>query len=132
MVKGIVRKLDDLGRITLPREYRKSLHMRDREEIDMCLDGNIIRAEQAGEKPLGVVRSLDDLGRLTLPREYRRTLGIDTGDKADIYLDDGKICIQKYGCEWCIETEDLFEFNGHQLCRKCAYAVVDGVIGNDV
>ena len=25
MIKGIVRKIDDLGRITLPREYRRTL-----------------------------------------------------------------------------------------------------------
>ena len=42
MIKGIVRKLDDLGRVTLPKEYRKVLNINESDPVDMYLDNGII------------------------------------------------------------------------------------------
>lgn len=39
---GIKRKLDILGRITLPAELRKDLGMGEREEIEICREGDCI------------------------------------------------------------------------------------------
>ena len=39
---GIVRKIDDLGRIVLPRELRKVLEINDRDPIEIFVDGNFI------------------------------------------------------------------------------------------
>ena len=39
---GIVRKIDDLGRIVLPRELRKVLEINERDSIEIFVDGNFI------------------------------------------------------------------------------------------
>ncbi len=36
---GIVRRLDDLGRIVLPRELRKVLDIRDRDPLEIYVEG---------------------------------------------------------------------------------------------
>ena len=46
--KGIVRKIDDLGRITLPMEFRESLELKrkDKVEIYMLQGGFFIKKVQ--------------------------------------------------------------------------------------
>ena len=39
---GIVRQLDELGRIVLPREMRKTLGMEERDPLEIWADGNTI------------------------------------------------------------------------------------------
>ena len=46
--KGVTRKIDDLGRITLPMEFRESLELKrkDKVEIYMLQDGFFIKKVQ--------------------------------------------------------------------------------------
>lgn len=46
--KGIVRKLDDLGGIVIPREYRKTLDLKVKDNIEIFLlqDGIFVRKVQ--------------------------------------------------------------------------------------
>lgn len=39
---GIVRKVDELGRIVLPAEIRRILEIEDRDQLEIHLDGNSI------------------------------------------------------------------------------------------
>ena len=39
---GIVRKVDELGRIVLPIELRRSLDIEQRDPVEICLDGDRI------------------------------------------------------------------------------------------
>ena len=39
---GIVRKVDDLGRIVLPIELRRTLDIHERDSIEIFVDGNQI------------------------------------------------------------------------------------------
>jgi len=41
---GIVRKIDDLGRIVIPMEFRKSLHIKNNEQLEIYTgnDGEIV------------------------------------------------------------------------------------------
>lgn len=43
--KGVIRKLDILGRVTLPQEHRKALEMKERQEVEIFLlkDGIYIK-----------------------------------------------------------------------------------------
>ena len=43
---GIVRKIDDLGRIVLPRELRKVLEINERDSIEIFVDGNFIMLQK--------------------------------------------------------------------------------------
>ena len=43
MVKsGITRRIDELGRIVIPKEIRRNLRIKDSDELDISLDGNNI------------------------------------------------------------------------------------------
>ena len=39
---GIVRKIDELGRIVLPIEMRHTMHIEPRDSMDIFVDGNSI------------------------------------------------------------------------------------------
>lgn len=39
---GIVRKLDELGRIVLPIELRRTLHLSDKDAVEIYVDGESI------------------------------------------------------------------------------------------
>jgi transcriptional pleiotropic regulator of transition state genes len=39
---GIVRKIDDLGRIVIPRELRKSMNIAERDAMEIYTDGDCI------------------------------------------------------------------------------------------
>ena len=35
--RGLIRKLDSVGRVTLPQEYRNTLEMKERQEVEIFL-----------------------------------------------------------------------------------------------
>lgn len=39
---GIVRRVDDLGRIVLPKEIRKMVHIRENDPLEICIENNNI------------------------------------------------------------------------------------------
>jgi transcriptional pleiotropic regulator of transition state genes len=124
MIKGIVRKLDELGRITLSSNNRRHLGMVAGEHVDMWLDDNMIRIRVFDKTVLkGIVRDIDDLGRITLPVEYRRSLKLDERAELDMYIDGQVICIKpvKLQCVFCgSEEEDkLIEINDVHICPSC-------------
>ena len=42
-VTGIVRAMDDLGRIVIPKEFRRSLDIEPGDAIEMlCIDGRVV------------------------------------------------------------------------------------------
>jgi transcriptional pleiotropic regulator of transition state genes len=73
-------------------------------------------------KSTGIVRKVDDLGRVVIPIELRRTLDISVKDPLEIYVDTDKIVLKKYlpACIFCGSAEDLLNFNGKNICKKCA------------
>lgn len=45
---GIVRKLDELGRVVIPKEYRKELDIKEKDKIEIILKGkNVILAKHS-------------------------------------------------------------------------------------
>lgn len=45
---GITRKLDDLGRIVIPRELRKELRLEENTKMEILVDGNKIILQKFG------------------------------------------------------------------------------------
>ena len=78
-------------------------------------------------KATGIVRKVDELGRIVLPIELRRTLGIEVRDPIEIYVDEEKILLKKYApaCIICGENDDLLEYKGKKICRKCIEKLMD-------
>ena len=73
-------------------------------------------------KATGIVRAIDQLGRIVLPKSLRQEQGIEPKDDMEIYVDGEDIILQKYKaqCVFCGEHEELREFLGKLVCRKCA------------
>ena len=39
---GVIRRIDELGRIVVPRELRTTLHLNDRDPMEIFVDGDLI------------------------------------------------------------------------------------------
>ena len=76
-------------------------------------------------KSAGIVRKVDDLGRIVMPIELRRRLDINPGDPVEILLSGTSVIISKYSqvCTFCAGKEDLTEFSGKSVCKKCRKAI---------
>lgn len=73
-------------------------------------------------KATGIVRTIDSVGRFVIPMELRRTLGIvDAEDALEVFVDEDKIILRKYSpsCLFCKSLDDVIEFNGKKVCKKC-------------
>jgi len=96
-LRGMVRRVDTLGRILVPMEYRKELGLEKdaRIEIAVLEDGMLI---QAAQKAIGAVaphadgegflaaRRIDNLGRINIPVAARRALGIAFHEELEMFL----------------------------------------------
>jgi bifunctional DNA-binding transcriptional regulator/antitoxin component of YhaV-PrlF toxin-antitoxin module len=117
VAKGIIRKIDEQGRVVIPIEIRRAAGAMDRERFNLYFEDGVIHLSK------GQGRRLDELGRYTIPKELRRVNGWETEQPMDVFLEGDEICIRKFGCEWCEETEDLIEVDGHRICHTCAEKV---------
>ena len=81
-------------------------------------------------KATGIVRTVDSVGRFVIPMELRRTLGIiDSEDALEVFVDEDKIILRKYSpsCLFCKSFDDVIEFNGKKVCKKCIEALSESV-----
>ena len=76
-------------------------------------------------KRTGMIRQLDELGRLTLPIELRRSMDLSQHDALEITLENDAIVLRKYepNCIFCGGAKDLREYQGKQICAKCAQSI---------
>ena len=52
---GIIRRLDELGRVVIPVEMRRMLDLADRDTVEIAVDGDLDRAAEA-HAPLRVLQ----------------------------------------------------------------------------
>lgn len=127
---GIVRKIDELGRVTLPIELRRNLGIEEKDPIEIFVESGAIilkKHEETAEtsKNTGIVRKIDELGRVTLPIEIRRMLDIEEKDPIEIHVDDTLLFLKKYyaSCIFCGNLEENVLYLGKYVCKKCRTAL---------
>jgi len=49
MVKGIIRHIDDLGRVVIPKEIRRDLRIKEGDPVDIFAEGNVIHMKRAAK-----------------------------------------------------------------------------------
>lgn len=76
---GVVRRVDDLGRIVIPKEIRRTLRIRDGEELEIFVDNeeiilkkfsNVVDLGEVSNKIIGVVSSLVGKTILVTDRDF--------------------------------------------------------------
>lgn len=85
----VIRKLDSLGRITLPIEMRRKLNWNEFDSIECYKDAerkDYIVLEKESEDGTG--RKIDGVGRYTIPIEVRNHAAYE------IFLEDEKILLK--------------------------------------
>lgn len=73
-------------------------------------------------KATGIIRRVDELGRVVIPIEIRNQFNIVEKDPIEIFVDNSSIVLRKYelNCIFCGSTDDLIEYKGKLICKKCA------------
>ena len=122
---GIVRKVDQLGRIVIPKELRRALKIVEIEDLlEIYVDDGTIVLKKilCTEDSAGVARKVDQLGRIVLPIELRRKLDIvEERDALEIFIEDDTIVLKKYmpACIFCSDARNIYSFKGKNVCMNC-------------
>lgn len=57
---GIVRRIDDLGRVVIPKEIRRTLHIKEGDPLELFLEGSTVCFKKYNTSDL-FAEALDDL-----------------------------------------------------------------------
>lgn len=107
---GIVRNMDRLGRLVIPKELRRTLEITDGGYVEVFRDGEnvIVRKQQ----DTGIARKIDKLGRLVIPMELRSALEIDNTEPIEFLVDEDEIVLRKYRpAHACLLTGEISQEN---------------------
>ncbi len=85
---GIVRRIDDLGRVVVPKEIRKTLHIREGDPLEIFTD-------REGEIILKKYSPIGELGAFA--RQYAEALAHSTGHVVSITDRDNHIAVAGNG-----------------------------------
>ena len=107
---GIVRRIDDLGRIVIPKEIRRSIGLREGDAMEIFLEDNRICLEKYGisEEDLAIRchRYISGMG------DYIRTINFIDGATVVLFADGAIATVKKHDA-------DDFDMN-IALCYACA------------
>ncbi|MEE6449842.1 AbrB/MazE/SpoVT family DNA-binding domain-containing protein [Gottfriedia acidiceleris] len=119
---GIIRKLDDLGRIVLPKELRNTMNLENNAPFEIYFeDGKIILTKYDENSGLsGIVRRLDDLGRIVLPKELRKMLNLNKYEPFEVFIEEQRIILKQFvSSNACMVTgvidENNFSFDSGKI-----------------
>ena len=107
---GIVRRIDDLGRIVIPKEIRRNIGLREGDAMEIFLEDNRICLEKYGisEEDLAIrchryISSMED---------YIKTINFIDGATVVLFADGAIATVKKHDA-------DDFDMN-IALCYACA------------
>ena len=107
---GIVRRIDDLGRIVIPKEIRRSMGIREGDAMEIFLEDNHIRLEKYGisEEDLAIRchRYISSMG------DYIRAINFVGDTTIVLFTNDKMATVKKH-------SADDFDMN-IALCYACA------------
>lgn len=127
MLTGIVRSVDDLGRIVIPSEWRKELGLEPGKIAEMRKNRDVlsIKVLNEGEQATGIDKKIDGLGRVVVPAEWRKELQL-TKDTPIEMLRNGNEILLKIKEEVCCicrvrpeEGELTLRLHSKIICCAC-------------
>lgn len=119
-IEGIVRKIDELGRVVIPNDYRINKYQEGSKVYLQVLDNYIILTDK-NEFETGIEKRFDELGRILIAKEIRDNLDIEYADSLMIWSFDGGMVIKKIEdeCVFCKNKNNLQQFNEKLICDEC-------------
>ena len=137
---GVVRRIDDLGRIVIPKEIRRNLRIRDGESLEIFVDNDNIVL-----KKFSIMRNVDDYASnlaLSLYSILKKSIVITdidsviacSGNLKDLVnkpiSDKMSLCIKRREC--ILEKYDKDLIITDDICFNCKYVINSIVANGDV
>ncbi len=130
---GIVRHVDNLDRIVIPKELCRTLEIEPKDPIEIFIENSrivlkkheIVSGAAKKHGSLGIIRHVDGLDRIVIPKEICKMLSIEPKDALEIFVEDTKLILGKYepACVFCGEAHDVYSFKRKLVCAKCIEAM---------
>ena len=70
---GIIRRIDDLGRVVIPKELRRTLHIKEGDHLELFVDGEYVCFKKYNTTEL-FAEALEDLADLINDKELSECL----------------------------------------------------------
>lgn len=83
---GIIRRIDDLGRVVIPKEVRRTLHIREGDPLELFVDGDYVCFKKYNTTEL-FTKALDDLADLLHTEELCSCLSKEDRDLVQSNID---------------------------------------------
>lgn len=119
---GITRKLDELGRLVIPSEYRNGKVVDGVTPVKVYNIGDYVVVELLDkvEKDKNT-KKFDELGRIVVQIEIRKKLNWNSNDKIKIWDCEKYFIMQKEKneCVFCGRKDNLIEYKNQLLCEQC-------------
>ena len=117
---GIIRKLDELGRLVIPSEYRKGKVVDGETPVKVHNIGDYVIVELL-DKADKDTKKFDELGRIVVQIEIRKRLNWNRYDKIKIWDYEKYFIMQKEKneCVFCGRKDNLMKYKNQLLCEQC-------------
>lgn len=126
---GIVRHVDNLDRIVIPKELCRTLDIEPKDALEIFIEDarivlkkhDSVAISSKNKGGLGIIRHVDGLDRIVIPKEICTTMGIEPKDALEIFVEDTKLILGKYepSCIFCKEVQNVVMYKKKLVCEKC-------------
>ena len=122
---GIIRKIDELGRVVIPLEYRKDKVKDGETNVKIYNINSYVIVEILDEKTKKHIKKFDNLGRIVIQIEIRNELKWKPNDEIKIWNYGKYFILQKVKdeCIFCGRKDSLVEYKNELLCEECKNAI---------
>jgi len=135
------QKMDDMGRILIPKKLRKMLDIGDRDNLSATYNPKfntvVLQKVDLDAGRCDAIKSLDDYGRVVLNEGFRKKVGwmfVEEGDTiaVSVCLWTSTITLslyEKYNlkCIFCNNPEIITKVKDVGVCKYCATAIARDV-----
>lgn len=119
-IEGIIRRIDELGRMVIPVDYRVG-DLSGEITLYLHVVGEYVILSKENENQSGVAREIDGIGRVTIKLETREKVNWEEKDHIAVWCYNGYIIMKKVEekCVFCKAKKKLAKYMGKLICRKC-------------
>lgn len=127
-ISGIIRKVDELGRVVIPIDYRKGKVEDGQTKVAIHQIRDYVIIEILQDQSQETTKKFDELGRVVVNIEIRNELNWKEKDQIEVW-NFGRYFILKKVEDKCVfcssKKKSLIEYKGKLVCRKCKEELVE-------